>query len=189
MTERGKLIIVSGPSGVGKGTILQELFRLNEFPLVASVSATTRPPRQGELTGVNYHFLSKEDFLSRRDGNEFLESFNVFSKGHWYGTLRSEVENGLAQGAWVVLEIDVQGMKEVLKSYPDALTVFILPPDEQILRQRLTHRGTEKPAELEKRLATAREEIQQSNECRCRIVNDTVPEAVNDFRNFLNSSR
>ena len=188
-TTEGKLIIVSGPSGVGKGTILRHLFDLNEFPLVLSVSVTTRKPRPGEKNGVDYHFLTGEEFARRRLQGDFLECFEVFAGGDWYGTLRSEVQTALDRGDWVVLEIDVKGAREVLKSFPDAITVFILPPDEKTLRDRLTRRGTESAAAVEKRLAAAREEINRSESYRCRIVNDDLSKAVETLRQFLREER
>src|SRR5262245_2612027 len=105
----GQLIVVSGPSGAGKTTVLHEVFARSKRPLVLSVSATTRPPRAGEKDGVDYHLLSPEELQNRRERGDFLESFEVFGRGHWYGTLFSEVTPRLAQGKWVVLEIDVQG--------------------------------------------------------------------------------
>ena len=108
-TSQGKLVVVSGPSGAGKTSVMQRVFAACRLPLVRSVSVTTRPPRNGETDGVDYHFVSDDEFQERRKRGEFLECFEVFGHGYWYGTLWSEVTTGLAAGKWVVLEIDVQG--------------------------------------------------------------------------------
>lgn len=183
--NKGKLIIVSGPSGVGKGTILRELYRSGEFPLTASVSATTRAPRRGEVDGVDYRFMTRREFMRRKEAGDFLECFEVYAGGDWYGTLRETVAEAMARGDWVVLEIDVKGAREVLKSCPDAVTVFILPPDAETLKARLAGRGSESPESLAKRLAQAREEIAQSPMYRYRIVNADLAEAVRTFREIL----
>src|SRR4051812_16875347 len=117
-TGGGKVIVISGPSGSGKTTLVERLFQRGCGPLLHSVSATTRAPRPGERDGVNYHFLTLEEFTSRRERGDFLECHEVYARGHWYGTLRQEVTPGLEAGKWVVLEIDVQGMLSVLREYP-----------------------------------------------------------------------
>lgn len=183
--KQGEVIIVSGPSGVGKGTILRELFASNEFPLVPSVSATTRLPRPGEVDGVDYDFLSREEFLRRKKRGEFLECFEVYAGGAWYGTLRETVDRALARGEWIVLEIDVKGAGEVLKVYPDARTIFILPPDAETLRRRLSGRGSESAASLETRIEQGRAEIAQSDRYQYKIVNDSLAGAVGAFRGVL----
>src|SRR5688572_5743642 len=122
---RGKLIVVSGPSGAGKTTLLKRMFAECGLPLVPSVSATTRSPRPGETAGIDYYFLSKAEFERRRQNGEFLECFEVFGRGDWYGTLHAEVAPRLQAGKWVVLEIDVQGTLAVLEHYPNAVTIFI----------------------------------------------------------------
>ncbi len=119
-TRPGKLVILSGPSGAGKSTVLTRVLAESDLPLVFSVSATTRSPRQGEETGVQYHFLSHEEFAVKKENREFLECKEVFGQGNWYGTLASEVEKGIAIGNWVVLEIDVQGTD------PISLRIFLL---------------------------------------------------------------
>ena len=140
--RRGKLIVISAPSGAGKTTLLKLLFE--RFPtLVASVSATTRPPRPGEIDGVDYHFLTSEEFARRRTAGEFLECCEVFGRGHWYGTLSGEVSPSLAAGKSIVLEIDVKGTLAVLEAYPDAITIFVHPSSSEELERRLRGRGTE----------------------------------------------
>ncbi|MDD3587356.1 MAG: guanylate kinase [Thermoguttaceae bacterium] len=183
--KRGKVVIVSGPSGVGKGTILCRLYALNEFALRPSVSATTRAPRPGEVDGKDYHFLSPAEFKMKKDNGQFLECFEVFASGDWYGTLRDEVENALSQGVSVVLEIDVQGAREILKTYADAVTVFISPPDRLALEQRLIHRGTEDSATRQRRLDTAMAELNQRNAYKYEIVNDSLDDAVEELRMIL----
>ena len=143
-------MVISGPSGVGKTTVVRQLYGLCPR-LVASVSATTRPPRPDEQDGRDYHFLSPEEFARRREAGEFVECCEVFGRGHWYGTLKSEVTPRLAAGKWVVLEIDVQGTLAVLEQYPDALTIFIRPESLEELEQRL--RGLESQTRLKTRYA------------------------------------
>ena len=135
--ERGRLVIISGPSGAGKTTLVRLLLQTCRLPLQRSVSATTRAPRPGEVHGIDYHFLTAEDFQRRRARGEFLECFEVFASGQWYGTLRDEVEAGLAQGKWVVLEIDVQGMQAVVAQHPEAITIFVRPASLAELERRL----------------------------------------------------
>ena len=124
----GKLVVISGPAGVGKSTVLKRLFRCAPVPLAASVSATTRRRRPGEVDGVDYHFLSQEEFEEIRQQGGFLEAFEVFGLGHWYGTLLREVTPGLQEGKWVLLEIDVHGALAVIERYAEAITIFLLPP-------------------------------------------------------------
>ncbi|HVY58383.1 MAG TPA: guanylate kinase [Xanthobacteraceae bacterium] len=187
-TRPGQLVIVSGPSGAGKTTLLQRVFRDSELPLVGSVSATTRKPRPGERDGVDYHFLSPEEFARRRQQGDFLESCEVFGQGDWYGTLRDEVTPSLAAGKWVVLEIDVQGTREVLRHYPAALTIFVEPGSLDELERRLRDRGTENPAALERRLQVARREIQSIDIYRYRVVNDEIDRATRAICEILNQA-
>jgi guanylate kinase len=177
MTKFGKLVVISGPSGSGKTTIVQRLMKRERERLQLSVSATTRPPRPGEVEGVNYHFLSLEDFARRRAQGEFLECAEVYP-GLWYGTLRQEVAPSLAAGKSVVLEIDVQGMQSVLEQHPEALTIFIHPPSLVALEQRLRGRHTENEASLQRRLAVALREIALADKYQHQIVNHDVEEAV-----------
>lgn len=183
--KKGEVIIVSGPSGVGKGTILRELFASNEFPLVPSVSATTRLPRSGEADGVDYHFMTREEFLRRKKRGEFLECFEVYVGGDWYGTLRETVDRALDRGEWIVLEIDTKGADEVLKVYPGARTVFILPPDVETLRRRLAGRGSESAESLSMRIEQGCAEIAQSDRYQHKIVNDSLAGALGAFRDVL----
>ena len=185
MHNKSRLLVVSGPSGVGKGTLLHRVFAESGLPLTMSVSATTRSPRPGEVDGTEYHFLSLAEFESKRLADEFLECFEVFGTGTWYGTLRKTVEEGLAAGRWVVLEIDVQGAKKVKKLFPEAMTFFIEPKSVDVLKERLQGRGTESEAAMQRRLATAMEELQHAGAFEHRIVNDDLDIAVREFITIL----
>ena len=181
----GRLIIVSGPSGAGKTTVLRRLFEL-EPRLVASVSATTRPPRPGERDGVDYHFLSNADFARLREAGRFLECCEVFGGGHWYGTLEDEVSPRLAEGKWVILEIDVQGTMAVLQKFPSATTIFVRPDSIEELEQRLRSRGTESESAIERRLAVARSELPFADRYQHQVVNEDVDQAVARIHAILN---
>jgi guanylate kinase len=181
----GKLVVISGPSGVGKTTILRRL--LSDLPhLVPSVSATTRPPRVGEQDGVDYHFISDADFRRRRAAGEFLECCQVYGRQHWYGTLVGEVAPRLAAGSWVVLEIDVEGTLSILARYPGAVTIFVEPFHPDQLYERLRGRGTESPDAMARRLEVARRELTQAHHYQHRIVNDDdVAAAVTAIEDIL----
>jgi guanylate kinase len=185
MSQTGQLVVFSGPSGVGKTTLLAEVFRRARQPLVLSISATTRSPRAGERDGEHYYFLPAEEFTRRRKRGEFLECSEVFGRGHWYGTLESEVAPRLAAGNWVVLEIDVDGAEQVLRKYPDTLTIFIEPESPAILEQRLRGRGTENEEAVARRLEVARRELERAATYRFRVVNDQVDRAADEVCQFL----
>ncbi len=180
-----RLIVVSGPSGVGKTTVLRRLAERSPVPLAFSVSATTRPPRPGEVDGVAYHFITKEEFTQRRERGEFLECFEVFGRGHWYGTLLSEVTTSLEAGKWVVLEIDVQGALAVMERFPDALTIFLRPGSPEELERRLCGRGTESADAMRRRLEEARRELALADRYRYQVVNDDLEEAVGQICDIL----
>jgi len=180
----GKLVVISGPSGVGKTSILRRL--LGDLPhLVPSVSATTRPPRTGERNGVDYHFLTGEEFEKRRAAGEFLECCRVYGRQHWYGTLVAEVAPRLAAGDWVVLEIDVEGTLSVLERYPEAVTIFVEPSRPEQLEERLTGRGTESPEAMARRLEVARKELLEAHRYRHRVVNENLDSAVAAIERIL----
>jgi guanylate kinase len=178
---------VSGPSGAGKTSVMQRVFGQSRLPLVHSVSATTRPPRNGETDGVDYHFLSNEVFELRQKRGDFLESFQVFGQGHWYGTLCSEVTTGLTAGKWVVLEIDVQGAMAVVEKYPDAVTIFLRPSTSGELERRLRARGTETEEAIGRRLERAQRELALAGCYRYQVINDDMDQAVRDLCNILTS--
>ncbi|HET6880629.1 MAG TPA: guanylate kinase [Pirellulales bacterium] len=183
----GKLVVISGPSGAGKTTLLKRLYAAAPVPLVTSVSATTRAPRPGEVNGVDYYFLSKDEFERRRRQGDFLECFEVYQRGDWYGTLKSEVAPRLIAGKWVVLEIDVQGTLAVLQHYPDAVTIFVRPSSLAELERRLRERGTESEAALRRRLEVARRELESLDRYRYQVVNDDVNLALQQLRTILSS--
>jgi guanylate kinase len=158
------------------------------LPLTLSTSVTTRPPRADEVDGVDYHFLSKKDFLHRREADDFLESFEVFGHGHWYGTLRDEVASSLAAGKWVVLEIDVNGAMQVIEQYPDAITVFVSPENLTELERRLRGRGTETEERIQRRLEIARNELQFKDRYRHVVINDDVVRAADEIIEILTQS-
>ena len=168
-------LVITGPSGVGKGTLIRALLeRLPELQL--AVSATTRPPRAEEMNGVDYHFLSQEDFDRRVAAGEFVE--HAVYAGNSYGTLRSELER---PAACIVLEIDLQGARQVRETLPDALSVFIEPPSFEALVERLRGRGSDTPEQIERRLAAARDELAAAEEFDCRVVNDQLERAVDEL--------
>jgi guanylate kinase len=171
-------VIVSGPSGSGKSTIVAKLIETCPLPLELSVSATTRPPRPGEIDGQHYWFLSLEEFQSRIAHGEFLECKEVFGRGFWYGTLKQAVSSGLSSGKWVILEIDVQGALAVLERNPDAITIFIDPGSMDQLEKRLRDRGTDSQEAIQRRLQVAREELGCMHLYRHRIVNHSLDDAV-----------
>jgi guanylate kinase len=167
------VLVVTGPSGVGKGTLIRALCR--EFPdLRLSVSATTRPPRSGEQDGLDYHFLGAEEFEKRVQDGDFLE--HATYAGNRYGTLREEVEKGP-----VVLEIEVQGARQVREALPSAVQVFIAPPSNDVLRERLIGRGTDSPETIRARLAEAEDELRAKDEFHHVIVNDDLNAAVQEL--------
>ena len=177
-----KVFVITGPSGVGKGTLIRILReRLPELEL--STSATTRSPREGEHDGVDYHFLSREEFARRADDNDFLEHASY--SGNRYGTLRSEVERRLEAGHSVALEIEVQGARQVRAAMPEAVLVFIAPPDPAALRQRLEGRGTDDPEAISERLRTAEIELDAQEEFQHVVCNDEVDRAADELERIV----
>lgn len=178
MPRSARLFVISGPSGAGKGTLVARV--REQLPdLGLTVSATTRPPRPGEIDGVSYHFLTDEEFTRRVDSGEFLEWAHVHD--HRYGTLKTEVDSRLQCGQSIILELDVQGALAVRTTYPDAVLVFIEPPSLEILETRLRGRATEDEHELRIRLDNARNELQYASSYDERIVNDDLERAVQDL--------
>ncbi len=182
---RGRLIVLSGPSGVGKGTVVAEVRRMRP-DLWVSVSATTRPPRRGEIDGVSYHFWDAETFSSAAQAGEFLEWASF--AGHRYGTPRQPVEQRLAAGQSVLLEIELRGARQVRESSPDALMVFLSPPNLATLERRLRGRGTEDAQAIARRLRRAAEELDAASEFDVVVVNDDVPRAARQLVDLLDDS-
>jgi len=178
-----RLVVISGPSGAGKSTVVRELLTGCPLPLALSVSATTRLPRRGEFEGVDYFFLTAEQFAARRAAGEFLESKEY--AGNWYGTLQSQVTAGLAEGKWVILEIDVEGTMAVLEKHPDALTIFVHSGSIEELERRLRARNTESEEALARRLATAKRELAQKSRYGYEVINRDVPQAVREVCEIL----
>jgi guanylate kinase len=173
-----KVFVITGPSGVGKGTLIGRLReRIPELGL--STSATTRAPRPGEVDGRDYHFLTRDEFADRADANEFLE--HAAYSGNRYGTLRSEVERRLAAGESVVLEIEVQGARQVRAAMPEAVLVFVAPPDPAALRERLLGRGTDDEDAITERLRTAELELDAQEEFQHVVVNDDLDQAAGEL--------
>jgi guanylate kinase len=170
-----KVFVITGPSGVGKGTLIRTLLdRLPELEL--SVSATTRKPRLGETQGVHYHFLDDAEFQRRAEAGDFVE--HATYSGRRYGTLRSDLDQRLSRGAPVVLEIEVQGARQIAETMPEAVRIFIAPPSKDALRTRLVGRGTDAPEDVEKRLETARAELAAQAEFPHVVYNDRLDDAV-----------
>lgn len=186
MAGKGLLLVVSAPSGGGKGTILKELFAQDDN-LRLSVSATTRAPRPGEEHGKQYYFISREEFESLISQNKMLEHAEYV--GNYYGTPRDPVEEWLAAGNDVVLEIEVQGGAQVKKLMPECVSIFILPPSMKVLEERLRGRGTEAEETVQKRLSTARREIPQAKEYDYIVFNDRLEDAVDDIQAILRAEK
>lgn len=180
-----KVVIISGPSGTGKSTIVRRLLRECSVPLRLSVSATTRAKRPMEADGIDYHFLSREDFLQRRQQGLFLECMEVFGRGDWYGTLKTEVTSALAEASWPLLEIDVDGAMKVLPLYPQAITIFLHAGSLDELERRLRDRGTETEAAIQRRLEVARHELALKGRYMHEVVNHTIEQAVHDICRIL----
>jgi guanylate kinase len=185
MSNLSQLVVLSGPSGVGKSTLLRRV--IERFPnrLRLSISATTRTPRPGEEDGVDYYFLSADDFARRREAGEFLECFEVFGRGHWYGTLQAEVTPRRDDPKWVILDIDVDGAAKVRRLLPGVLSIFLHPGSEEELERRLRARGTESEEAIQRRLEVARREIARAPEYQYTVINDSLDAAVERISKIL----
>jgi guanylate kinase len=178
----GKLIVLTGPSGVGKGTLLKALLRRHP-DLKLSISATTRAPRDGEVDGKDYHFLSRVQFEQLAAKGEFLE-WAEFA-GNLYGTPRSAVEALIQQGDSVIVEIELEGARQIRRTYPDALKIFILPPSLAVLEDRIRGRGTDSAEAIIRRLQRATEEVEAAHEFDVQIVNDEFDRALKQIETIL----
>ena len=184
--RKGMLLVISGPSGTGKGTLIERLMK-EDPTLVFSVSATTRAPRPGEIDGVHYHFVTNERYDELVAENAFVEYANV--PGNRYGTLRSEVYERLERGENVVLDIDVQGALNVIASEKEKVAIFILPPSMQELRSRLTGRGTETEEAIERRLHNAVWEISQKDKYQYKVINDDLESCLRTLQAIIEAEK
>ncbi len=184
--EQGTLYVISAPSGAGKTSLVAAMLA-NDERLGVSISHTTRPMRQGEQNGVNYHFVGRDDFEAMIARGDFLEHADVF--GNYYGTSQVWVRETLAKGQDVILEIDWQGAEQVRRLIPECVGIFIVPPSSEVLRERLVGRGTDAPEVVERRLAEAREECQHALEFDYLVVNDQFEEALADLLAIVRSQR
>ncbi len=182
--NKAKLIIFTGPSGVGKGTILSDFFKKVDNNIVYSISNTTRQPRDGEINGMHYFFISKEEFEKLIKENSFLE-YACYS-GNYYGTSKKFVEEKLQEGKSVLLEIELQGALQVMQKCPDAITIFIKPPSFEELENRLRGRHSENEETIQKRLKAAKEELNNANKFHYVIENKIVGEAVDELIKIYN---
>jgi guanylate kinase len=182
MESTGQLFVLSGPSGVGKSSLRDEVRK--RFPeLVYSISYTTRPPRQGESEGRDYHFVSLETFLAMKEAGAFVECAQVH--GNYYGTSRAQLEKYLDERRDLLLEIDVQGARQVKEHFPRACFIFVLPPDRETLEKRLLERGTEEENDLEQRLEDSSRELLEASWYDYSIVNDVLEEAVEELADII----
>ena len=183
--SKGKLVIISGPSGAGKSSVVKEL--LKKPDTVLSVSATTRPQREGESDSVHYHFISHEEFERLVEKDWFAEHFEVYS--NYYGTPRRPLEEAIAGGMTYLLDVDVQGAQRMKEEYPDAISIFILPFDIETLEERLRGRQTDDESVIKERLDSAKMEIERHGEFDHRVVNDDLERVVKEIELILEEHR
>ena len=182
LNRKGLLLVVSGPSGAGKGTICKALLNKND-QIKLSVSATTRKPRNGEVHGVNYFFIEKEEFTKMIENGEFLEYAQIYD--NFYGTPKAAIIECLEKGQDVILEIEMQGARQIKEVYPEGVFIFVLPPSLEELKSRIVGRGTETQEEIEKRFSCAFEEINQIVNYDYFIVNEDIEKSVSDVEAII----
>ena len=182
LNRKGLLLVVSGPSGAGKGTICKALLNKND-QIKLSVSATTRKPRNGEVHGVNYFFIEKEEFTKMIENGEFLEHAQIYD--NFYGTPKAAIIECLEKGQDVILEIEMQGARQIKEVYPEGVFIFVLPPSLEELKSRIVGRGTETQEEIEKRFSCAFEEINQIVNYDYFIVNEDIEKSVTRYKNNI----
>lgn len=182
----GILVVVSGPAGVGKGTVVSQVRKRNQ-DVVFSVSATSREPRPGEIDGKNYYFISRTRFEEMIENNDLLEWVEYC--GNYYGTPKAYVESEMSKGHIVLLEIEVEGAGNIKRQFPGCVSIFITPPTLEELRNRIIKRGTESPNVIEERMKRAEKELEQINEYDYIIINDTVEESTEKFLEILEKER
>ncbi|AFT82099.1 guanylate kinase [Leuconostoc carnosum] len=187
MTQRGLLIVLSGPSGVGKGTVRKAIFEEDGIDFQYSISATTRQPRTGEVDGEDYFFVSHDEFESKIANGDMLEYAQYVN--NYYGTPKSFIDDTLSSGRDVFLEIDVQGALQVKSKMPEGIYIFLTPPDLTNLRERLVGRGTDSQEVIEKRVAAARDELKQMINYDYAVENDQVTNAVDRIKSIIKSER
>lgn len=183
--DRGRFIVISSPSGGGKSTIIKRLLEKDKN-LTYSVSATTRPPRDGERDGESYWFLTREEFIEKRDHGDLLEWEEVY--GDFYGTPKKFTEAAVTAGLDVLFDLDVKGALKLKQSYPDALLIFLMPPSLEVLERRLQQRGTEDTSQLQRRLTEAKIECEQASKFDYVVVNDNLEETVSKIEQIIRSS-
>ena len=186
LNRKGLLLVVSGPSGAGKGTICKALLNKND-QIKLSVSATTRKPRNGEVHGVNYFFIEKEEFTKMIENGEFLEHAQIYD--NFYGTPKAAIIVCLEKGQDVILEIEMQGARQIKEVYPEGVFIFVLPPSLEELKSRIVGRGTETQEEIEKRFSCAFEEINQIVNYDYFIVNEDIEKSVNDVEAIISAEK
>ena len=185
--KTAKLFVITGPSGVGKGTVLKKFFEKNEGEIIYSISATTRSARPGEIDGVNYFYITKEEFEREIKNEEFLEWTNY--SGNYYGTKKSFVLNTLEKGTNVLLEIETEGAKNIMEKFPDCVSIFIAPPDLKELEKRLRGRQTESEDAILKRLNAVKRELGEAKNFKYKITNDEVERAFLELQKIYESEQ
>ena len=178
------LIILLSPSGGGKSAILRKLLRIRD-DIGYSISYTTREPRESEINGIDYNFISNEEFQNLKDSEDFLESAVVH--GCWYGTSKSFIENELKKGKHIIMDIDVQGAKQIIKKKINAVTIFIIPPSKEILIERLKDRGTDTEEEINTRLNSAKKEMEEMHNFQYLVINDDLNQAIQEVNEIINT--